>query len=68
MPEPDFLPTMLSPNPFPGFFVSSTSKESMMLVVQSTETVPFSLGTQDSSRNTTIVTYLEYYIYTAIII
>lgn len=56
IPEPDFLPTMLKPSPLPGFFANSTSKVSMMFDVSS-ETVPFSLGTYDSSRNTTIITF-----------
>lgn len=58
IPGPNFLPTMLRPSPFPGFFVNSTSKESVMLEV-SADTLSFSLGTHDSSRNTIMVTCLN---------
>jgi len=55
-PEPDFRPTMLNPRPLLGFFVNSTSKESVIFVV-SAETPPFSSGTNDSSLSTTMVTF-----------
>jgi len=56
IPEPALRATILSPSPLPGFFVSSTSNESIILDTQSAGTVPFSVGTHDTSRNTTMVT------------
>lgn len=60
IPGPAFRPTMLNPNPLPGFFISSTSKVSIMFDVLA-ETAPFSLTTHDSSLNTTMVTFEKPY-------